>query len=186
MISTGPGNSLEARDSQIQGTQQQNAPMYLSTNPHGRNSVASLPLECSHLTPKSFKVLSAFPSYLQTPDLSLSTQFGMAPVHGSHWILGIFNSEIEMSLERKQVCHAMPHALLQRVVAQYLHAQFPNPKPGQRVWQKHGHRNLTAIQSIWSHEGSWHSGVSDAVRIISAHFRSSFQRQRNPCTSALS
>lgn len=119
MISTGPGNSLEARDSQIQGTQQQNAPMYLSTNPHGRNPVAPLPLECSHLTPKSFKVLSAFPSYLQTPDLSLSTQFGMAPVHGSHWILGIFNSEIEMSLEGKQVCHAMPHALLQRVVAQY-------------------------------------------------------------------
>lgn len=79
----GPGNTLEARDSKIQGTLQQNAPMYLSTNLHGKNPVAPLPLECFHLTPKSdpksFKVLFALPSHLQTPDLSLSTQFGKVP-----------------------------------------------------------------------------------------------------------
>lgn len=118
----GPGNTLEARDSQIQGTLQQNAPMYLRTNPHGKICCSPptwmLPSN-TEIWAQIFQGSLCFTFPPPYPWFEPQHSVWQGSIHGSHWIFGIFNSEIEMFLEGKQVRRTMPHALIKRVVAQH-------------------------------------------------------------------
>lgn len=143
--------------------------MYLSTNPHLKENCCSphssmLPVNPKS-EPKSFKFLSALHSHLQTPDLSLNTQFVMVPIHSSHWVLWIFNSVIENVPWRKRGSLHNASCFDSESCSSTHMPHFP----GLRVWQKYGHKNLTTIQGIWNHGGYWNSWVSDAIRIISEH-----------------
>lgn len=106
-------------------------------------------------------------------------------IHSSHWIFGIFNSEIEIFLEGKQVRHTMPHALIQKVVAQHT---CPISQPKTRS---------ESLAKTWAQKPGRHREYLESRRLLKFRgkrccsdnlwaFQKTLQRQQNPCTSALS